>query len=106
MQRRALVAFCVATFLGVTPAIGQTVSERYVAQLKAQGFSEIVVTRTWLGRTRITASSKSKVREIIISSRSGEVLRDYWEDSDAGSGLLSELLDLGSDDTGSTGDAG
>jgi hypothetical protein len=104
MQGRVLTALCLTAVMGFTPAYGQTVEERYLEQLQSQGFNNVTVTRTWLGRTRITASSKSKKREIIFNTRSGEILRDYYEAED--DSQATELLDLGSGDDGGTGNSG
>ncbi|QIZ82609.1 hypothetical protein HFZ77_15160 [Thalassovita gelatinovora] len=56
-----------------------------VSQLKQQGYEQIAVSRTWLGRTRILAERGSERREIIINPRTGEILRDFWR-SDAATG--------------------
>jgi uncharacterized membrane protein YgcG len=104
MRRRVLMALCMTAVMGLSPAYGQTVEERYLAQLKSQGFNTVNVSRTWLGRTRITASSKNKTREIIFNSRSGEILRDYSEDTSGDPTY--ELLDLGSGEDGNSGDSG
>lgn len=48
------------------------------SQLRAQGYDEIVVGRTLLGRSRILATSSEYRREIIVNPRTGEILRDYW----------------------------
>ncbi|NOX72268.1 MAG: hypothetical protein GXP03_01125 [Alphaproteobacteria bacterium] len=104
MRRRVLMALCMTAVMGMTPAYGQTVEERYLAQLKSQGFNNVSVSRTWLGRTRITASSKNKSREIIFNSRSGEILRDYYEDTSDDPTF--ELLDLGSGDEDNSGNSG
>lgn len=97
------MALCMTAVMGLTPAYGQTVEERYLAQLEAQGFSNVSISRTWLGRTRITASTGNRQREIIFNSRSGEVLRDYYEDIEDDQSF--ELLDLGSGQE-SSGDGG
>lgn len=46
-------------------------------QLNQQGYSEITVSRTWLGRMRIEAQKGEVEREIIVNRRTGEILRDY-----------------------------
>jgi len=47
-----------------------------VDELKAQGFSYIEIRSTLLGRARIVAYSADAMREIVLSSATGEVLRD------------------------------
>lgn len=54
-----------------------------VAQLRAQGFSQITVTHTLLGRVRILAKGGRLAREIVLNPNTGEILRDY---TDAGDG--------------------
>ena len=48
-----------------------------VADLRRHGYSQIDVSRTWLGRTRILATGPAGTREMILSRNSGEVLRDH-----------------------------
>ncbi len=49
----------------------------WVRQLSLDGYEEMTISRTWLGRTRIVAEKGDIKREIILNSRTGEVLRDY-----------------------------
>jgi uncharacterized membrane protein YgcG len=90
MKRNAnslILAIVLAATTALTPAAAQTkqtVAEMMISQLKAQGFSEIEVSRTLLGRTRIEAQSDTFKRELIVNSRTGEILRDYWENLDEG----------------------
>lgn len=46
-------------------------------QLRAQGYIEIEVERTLLGRIRIEADGVLHEREIILNRRSYEILRDF-----------------------------
>lgn len=48
------------------------------SQLVEQGYTEIEVTRTWLGRMHIQAHNEAHEREIVINPLTGELLRDYW----------------------------
>ena len=82
MKRRTLL-----TGLGVVTALqfglaavafAATVADQIVAQLQGQGFEEIVVEQTWLGRTRISAERGDASREIILNPNTGEILRDLW----------------------------
>lgn len=78
-----LKKFLVATTIAVTcavPALAAPTLDDIIAQLKGQGFTEITVSRTWLGRYRIEAESETQEREIVFNKRTGEILRDYWED--------------------------
>jgi hypothetical protein len=57
--------------------------DRIIAWLRDQGFTRFEVEKTWLGRTKIEAHADGLEREIIINTRTGEILRDYWEIEDA-----------------------
>ncbi len=51
--------------------------ETIIAQLSAQGYREIRVSRTWLGRLRFIATGPSGTREIVLNPSSGDIMRDY-----------------------------
>ena len=59
-------------------AFAATAADQIVAQLRDQGFTEIEVEQTWLGRTRIVAERGNASREIILNPSTGEILRDLW----------------------------
>ncbi|HHI71574.1 MAG TPA: PepSY domain-containing protein, partial [Rhodobacteraceae bacterium] len=61
-----------------TGAFANPFADSAVSQLRQQGFQEIVIKRTLLGRIKIRATQSESVREIIIHPVTGEVLRDYW----------------------------
>ena len=72
------LALAVVVVLGsVLPGFADVISDRVVANLKAQGFVVIQMDRTWLGRIWILAESKDVRREIVINPVTGEILRDY-----------------------------
>ena len=79
MERRAFLTGIMAVL--ATPAVAQpaSVADQIITMLRDQGYTEIRISRTWLGRVRILAVSDQYWREIIISPRTGEILRDYWE---------------------------
>ncbi|MBO9477469.1 hypothetical protein J7382_07975 [Shimia sp. R11_0] len=56
--------------------------EAIARHLRGQGYSDIEISRTWLGRARIEAQRGTVEREIIVNPRTGEILRDYWDDDD------------------------
>ncbi|WP_444452143.1 hypothetical protein ACTTAI_13975 [Rhodobacter capsulatus] len=56
-----------------------------VAQLRAQGFSQINVSRTFLGRVKIEAQAPNLHREIVLNPKTGEILRDYTDAADSDS---------------------
>jgi hypothetical protein len=57
-------------------AIAETVADPVLRVLRKQGYRDFEVTRTWLGRVRITATREGRRREVILNKTSGEVLRD------------------------------
>lgn len=59
-------------------ALAAGFADEIVAQLRKQGFGNIVVERTWLGRIRILAERSDARREIILNPGTGEILRDLW----------------------------
>ena len=80
MDRRYFVISLLAIGMNASAALAQTpsVSDQIVRQLRAQGYSQITVNRTLLGRTRFVAIGGDQRREIIINPRTGEILRDFW----------------------------
>ncbi|TDK41412.1 hypothetical protein [Antarcticimicrobium luteum] len=87
------------------------VTDAITRQLRQQGYTEITVTRTFLGRARIVAASPTREREIIVNPRTNEILRDYTESREAEGAAAPRrgLLDLFSQAQGvpaTDGDAG
>lgn len=100
VERLKILTLCVA-LIG-TPAFADEFADRIVLWLQDQGYTQFEVKRTWLGRIKIEAYADGIEREIIVNSRTGEILRDYWEieDDDAldGAPLLLQIPeDLGND---------
>ncbi|MEI6799459.1 MAG: hypothetical protein WCO04_09630 [Pseudomonadota bacterium] len=60
------------------PAFSASFADAIVAQLTVQGFTNISVQTTWLGRVQILALRSDGQREIILNPRTGEILRDLW----------------------------
>lgn len=52
------------------------VYDPFVVQLRDQGYSDITVGRTWLGRIVINARRDDIAREIVLNARTGEILGD------------------------------
>ncbi|MCR8722837.1 PepSY domain-containing protein [Frigidibacter sp. ROC022] len=108
MKRRAFLLSAAAGLVPAGMALGASFTDQIVAQLRAQGYRQIKVARTLLGRVRITAISSRHRREIIFNPRSGEILRDYWESlgdsDDHGDMLINPEHDGGAD--GGSGDDG
>ncbi|MDF0599773.1 hypothetical protein P1J78_03410 [Psychromarinibacter sp. C21-152] len=105
MKRSILLATTLGTVLAVTPALAQSNSSaapaqsasngsaasqsqanrqtaaaqgigELMAQLEAEGYTEINIRRTLLGRYRIEAENAAHVREIVMHQQTGEILRD------------------------------
>lgn len=105
MQRRQfLVTLAAATAMGPM-ALAASYSDQIVAQLMDQGFRNITVSRTLLGRIRIRAQSDVGWREIILNPNTGEILRDLWTDL-AGNPIAPKIVvsDDDGDDESSGGD--
>lgn len=83
MKRRHLALALIALLVPLAqPGTAQTAQDRIVAQLRDQGFDEITITRTLLGRVRIVAQEDDTLREIILNPSTGAILRDYWTELD------------------------
>ena len=68
LTRLAIIA-ALALLPMAEPVFAQSVQDRIVQQLRDQGFAEIRISRTFLGRTRILATSPTLEREIVITHR-------------------------------------
>lgn len=53
------------------------VRARIVAELREEGYAEIRVSRTLLGRMRFIAVTGDRQREIVVNPATGLILRDY-----------------------------
>ena len=89
MKRRHILCILIGLIgliaMPAQPAFAQTAQEKVVRQLRAQGFEDIEISRTLLGRVRIIAIEDDTLREIILNPSTGVILRDYWtevEDDD------------------------
>lgn len=65
------------------PAYAQSFQDSIVMQLEEQGYTDIVVSRTFLGRLRVVAQNKTHERELVFNPTTGELLRDFWRVIDA-----------------------
>ena len=82
MTLRSTILSIVLTFLLSVAASAQDRSQAMIQSLQSQGFSGIEVSRTWLGRTRIVATGSAGRREIVLNPNTGEVLRDYLDETE------------------------
>ena len=72
-----------ALVLSGAVAAADWATEDVVGQLRRQGYEEITVSRTLLGRTRVLAiAPDGSSREIIFNPDTGAILRDYREAAD------------------------
>ena len=76
MQRRVFFSGMIVALLCATASLASDYQSSVEAQLRAQGFSDIRVETTWLGRLKITAQRRGAGREIVLNPRNGEILRD------------------------------
>lgn len=87
-KRFLLAAIWLAALPGPAMAQEDTRLNLLLSQLRAQGFTQVEIERTWLGRIKIEAESAYAEREIIYNPRTGEILRDYWESETDAVGLV------------------
>jgi hypothetical protein len=76
MMRKMFLTAAALTALTLGPALAQTYELDIAAQLREQGYQNITLSHTWLGRTRIVALLGSDLREIVLDPNTGEILRD------------------------------
>ncbi len=77
MNRRYFITTLVCAALSAGPVLADSYADRIISQLTEQGFTKIVVKKTFLGRIRFIATGPIYQREIVINRNTGEVLRDY-----------------------------
>ena len=108
MRKRRICLTCAAAALAlragaVSPSpFGDEVAEKLIRQ----GFGNIHVETTWLGRERIVAERTDGLREIILNPRSGEILRDTWTGSSGATTTRPIVDDVGEDGGNGTGSSG
>ena len=96
MQRRAFLVTLIGAAGLALPAVA-AFSDDVVAQLTQQGYRDIAVSNTWLGRVRILATRDGGTREIVLNPRTGEILRDLWTASDGAQRAVSIVDDVSKD---------
>ncbi len=116
MDRRFFLTICAGALVSAAPAFAGSFENAVIKQLKAQGFRQITVETTLLGRVRIVAHSKAGRREIVLNPRTGEILRDVLTAADgsvapaiahnSGGSENSDGSNSGSDDGGSDDNGG
>ena len=78
MNRRLFLLTVLSASLLSTTAARADYADDVVKWLLEEGYTDVEVTRTLLGRVRILARLGSGQRELIINPRTGEILRDVW----------------------------
>lgn len=76
MDRRFFIAGLMAAIVSATVAGAATFQDKIVHDLRLQGYGDVFVQTTFLGRVRIRATKGDDQREIVLNPRTGEVLRD------------------------------
>ena len=77
MMKPVLIALFLAFFAVPATADAASVRDTIVNELKSDGYEEIRISRTWLGRTRFIAEDSRRYREIVVNPITGVILRDY-----------------------------
>ncbi|MEE4120575.1 MAG: hypothetical protein V2I65_16360 [Paracoccaceae bacterium] len=79
MFRRTIAFAFLFLTVAAGPLAAQGVSQdQIVSQLRDQGYNQIRISQTFLGRTRIVALSDDHRREIVFNPATGVIMRDYW----------------------------
>ncbi len=97
--------------LAMTPATAQAndaMRDRIIRELRDDGYTDIRIFRTFLGRLRFIARDDDTRREIVLNPATGVILRDYLRVLDTGTGSSSSgsansgggAMQSGSDDDG------
>ena len=77
MLRLVLTIVFLAVAAPPVQAAGETVRDRIVQELREDGYREIRISRTFLGRMRFVAMKRDARREIVVNPVNGVILRDY-----------------------------
>mmetsp|Transcript_57 Transcript_57/g.137 ORF Transcript_57/g.137 Transcript_57/m.137 type:complete len:124 (-) Transcript_57:1393-1764(-) len=80
MMSRLIFVGCFLAVANASAARAETRVEAIARHLAEQGYQDMEIGRTFLGRVWIEAEKNGLEREIIVNPRTGEILRDYWED--------------------------
>ena len=75
--------------LAMTPATAQAndaMRDRIIRELRDDGYTDIRIFRTFLGRLRFIARDDDTRREIVLNPATGVILRDYLRVLDTGTG--------------------
>lgn len=77
--KRLIICAALALAPVAPGAVAQGIDvQQVVDQLRDQGYRDIRISQTFLGRTRIVATNSEYRREIVINPATGAIVRDYW----------------------------
>lgn len=77
MLKRLILLLILSLAPTLAVADADSVRDRIVAVLREDGYVEIRINRTLLGRMRFVARRPDAQREIVVNPNSGVILRDY-----------------------------
>lgn len=77
MKRAVLIAIFLAVMPMAAMSQDNTVRERLIEALRDDGYREIRISNTFLGRLRLVATKPDSRREIVVNPNTGVILRDY-----------------------------
>lgn len=75
--RRAIALALSVAFLSALPVQADGLKDRIIADLVDEGYTEITIKRTLLGRALVVARQGNQTREIVFNPATQMVLRDY-----------------------------
>jgi hypothetical protein len=76
---RAVVPVLAASALLLPAPAGADTADAIANELRREGYSDVRIERTLLGRTRILGEGPPGRREVVIDRGTGEILRDLSE---------------------------
>ena len=80
-------------------ALASDRTDQILRDLRAQGYAQIEVGRTWLGRIHITATGRAGRREIVVNPNTDEILRDLVTPGDRSDASSDDSTDDSTDDS-------
>lgn len=105
MKRRAFITgLACAGLVFPQEALAQDAQTRVIQRLQRDGYRNIRISRTFLGRIRIIARGAAGEREIILNPSTGAILRDVLRQSGSGEGSRDDDRSGSSEGPGSDND--
>ncbi len=97
---------CLALLGAPSAVVAQSIESQMISQLTDQGFDDLEITRTLLGRVRIIGYSDTYRRELVFNPATGEILRDYLVAISGTSRAAPRLFDPSDGSGGNSGTGG